>query len=599
SLAVPHFLHPTHDMNRFLILTIALAAAPAAAQTCVHINNAPPGTALNIDVSVIALRLPFAFPFAGNLEDIVTVSPYGWVKFGAHIYPESNGSEALLLAGEPRIVLAWDDWNSSPYALNGGGVFYSETPTSAHILWKDVPRFAFGQPSVFANMELVLSASGRIDLHYLPSHGVSNVSSIVGISAGNNAAANALDLSSVAAANGTVSNATGYELFPANSFDLAGSTISFVPTSATTYSVSVSSPGTCPAISTPEVTNLFAHEVALGGGCPAALSGSWFELFREYAFDLGHTSWRFVPAGNDRFVVGPGAGFDTSYSSADIVAMGDDTIATGSLAAIGGFSYLGTSLPTVDVCSNGFIWMGSNPSTDSSCTAAEFATLGPRIAPCWSDWNINQGGTYYWTATPAFCMATWENVHAWNGSVNNTFQCKFYPSGEIEFSYLEVINNAFYNVGLALVGLSAGGNSGAPVPADIAAANGLVDLTPFTGTVNPVAHSATTPTMGGNYTVTTANLPAGALLGFHAFGFQATRQELTNLGAPGCVQYVDPVGTVLHSIATSASFADTIALPSGNWLAGVKLLSQGAVHVPGINALGLVTSNAVVATIGF
>lgn len=591
------FLPRPDTLLRSLALLGCLATM-GTAQVCTQIENTVPGAQIWMNYTEVRLRLPFAFPFLGVQHDMLTVSPSGWVKFGSHTTPEPYGTEAQMLQLEPRIALCWEDWDLYPWSNTTGGLYYHATSTAVHLVWKDVVHNSFGTPR-FANMELVLGSSGRIDMHYLPTHSPAPFPAIVGISAGNGATANPLDLSAHAAANGLIANATGYEVLPANSFDLARSTITFVPTSATGYAMSVTTPSTCPQTPPPPLPDLRARVVEFGGGCPAAITGSWYEQFDQLMFDLSDTSWHFLPVGGDDFLVNTGAGFDSSYTAADLVPMGDDTVATLATSAMGGFPFGGATLPSVDVCSNGFVWLGSNPSNDYECSPTKLATLGARLAPCWSDWNFAQGGSFYWTATPNYCLATWENVRAWNGSRRNSFQCKLYPSGEFEFSYREVTNNAFYNVGRALVGISTGTSSGAAAPVDIGASvTHVAHLVPFQGPVAPMAHVATDPVLGRTYTITTSNLPAGTVFGMHAIGFTPTSVDLTSIGAPGCLRSVDPITTLLVA-TTGAPFATSVQLPTGAWLAGVHLVSQGVAYAPGVNSLGFTSSNGILARIGY
>ncbi|MCA8978048.1 MAG: hypothetical protein KDC98_25200 [Planctomycetes bacterium] len=592
-------------MIKKTMLVAALLAAPSLAQYCVHINNTPPGTDLLMgDDTTQIIALPFAFPFNGTNYNVITVASNGYVWFGINTSSDFSDSEAEFLAQGPRIAVFWDDWQPNATSLPaGGGVFYNESAITAHVVWKDVPHY-YNSTTEFANMELVLSITGEIVLHYETLHSPSTSTGIVGLTAGNNVAANALDLTALAgSATPIIAGATGYELFAAGTNDLSGTSWLLTPTNPTDYVLTSTTVTNCPLTPGPTIpTYNYATSSSYGAGCPSPTSGTWFEEFANGTIDLSNTSHLFVASGGNTYVATPGTGFDTGYTAADILVQGDDTQVNCPLTAMGGFPFMGATLTSVDTCSNGFIWMTPNTNNDFSATAAEFASQSPRLAPCWSDWNFNQGGTglggtFYWTATTTHCMATWENVAAFGQTgTMNTFQCKLYPNGNIEYSYGTVLNNSTTGSGVALVGLS-GGNSTPLPPVDVSApgANVLVDLTP--ATANPLDHTSTLAHLGGTYDMTTSNFPAGAVIGATLVGLSQMNFDLGPLGAPGCFQYAPNTAVFLH-ISPSGSFTDSMPIPLNLAFHGLNIASQGAVYVPGINPLGVVSSNGRLGTMG-
>jgi hypothetical protein len=78
---------------------------------------------------------------------------------------------------------------------------------------------------------------------------------------------------------------------------------------------------------------------------------------------------------------------------------------------------------------------------------------------------------------------------------------------------------------------------------------------------------------------------------FIAYGFTSQSLSLAGLGAPGCWAYLAPVATELRFANGSGVATDTLNLPLDPSLAGLPLLTQMLASDPGINPMGLQTSN--------
>jgi hypothetical protein len=563
-----------------LLASAALLAAPSLAQSCLYFNNSPIGTNINAgDDTEFNQVLPFAFPFDGVNYTSIGIGSNGYVRLGGTGTADYSDTEAEFLAQGPRIAVFWDDLNPGA----GGGVYVAQSATQVSVVWKDVPRFG---TSILMNMEVVLSITGEIDLYYDATCGVSTDAGIVGLSAGNGAAANAVSLSSLP----TLTGATGYELFAANSMNLVGTTLNFIPTFPG-YVVTNTALGNCqPA----------ASSSSFGVGCPATgPGGNWYEEFAASTIDLSNTSWHFTSAGpgSNVYAISAGTGIDTTYAPADALVQGDDTLVNCSLTSMGTFPFNGLNLTSVDVCSNGFIWLSSgNTSADYTATAAEFATLGARLAPCWMDCTFALGGTFYWTQTAAYCMATWENVPTFNNTgSSNTFQCKLWVNGDIDYNYGTVLNNGTL-APVALVGIAKGFSTAATTPVDITAqASPLVDL----NSLVPMVHSSGLAQLGANYSMTTSSAPVGSLIGVTLIGFVQASFDLGQIGAPGCTRLVDPLAVITNVLVGGAtSWTSNMPIPSSPVFIGFDIVSQGAAYLPGINPLGVVASNGRIGTIG-
>ncbi|MCR9245250.1 MAG: hypothetical protein NXI31_09475 [bacterium] len=577
-----------------LAAATALAATPILAQDCLEITNTPPGTDLALgDDQTVSVPLPFPFPFNGTTFDAISICSNGYVWLGIETSADLSASESEFLSLSPRIAVCWDDLNPFSTAVPaGGGVFYNQSATQVNIVWKDVPYF--GSTTDFVNCEIVMTAAGLIHLHWEANHTIATGDSLVGITAGNAAPASPLDLSTAT----TIVGATGYEEFPASTHDLTG-TYSLVPTSATDYTIVQQTLPACAPTTGPNLTE--ASTSVFGGGCPSP-TGSWFEFFTGSTLDLNGTTIRFINAGANLYAPTPGAGFDSSYTPADAVTLADDGQVPVSLAAMGGFPFLGNTLTTIDMVSNGWFWMAPNTSNDFSPSIGEFVSLEPRIAPCWMDLNPSAatgGGTVYWTETANFAMGTWEDVPTFGntGTAMNTFQCKFYPNGDVEMSWVTVDNNATI-ADEAIVGF-AGGFSNPTGSVDISSGStAIFDITPDLVNV-PLSHVADTlPQIGQTYDLTTNDAPAGSLFGATFVGFTQQNIDLTAFGAPGCFQYADNLAVFFNVLNGAQTFTNSIPVPFSLSFVGISFVSQGAVYEPSLNVLGVNSSNGVIGTIG-
>lgn len=567
---------------------LGLVCASAVAQNCIGYGlTAQPANNLGLgDDAVATVTLPFSFPFNGASYNAITVSSNGFLWIGPNNgASQLTESESLMLSGTPRIAVCWDDLNPSP-TTGSGGVYVKTDANLCSVSWYGVQRYA--NPAALANCECVIEPSGAITLHYESSCTMSSGGSqiIVGLSQGTpGAVASQVDLST----SPNITAATGYEIFAAGTFDLAGTTLTFVPTGPTDY-VTVSSPlPPCP----------FAGAAAYGQGCPEP-GDAFYELFPVSTFDLSNTSWRFVATGPSSYVLTPGPGWDASFTSADVIGplQDDDTINV-SMASMGVFPFQGAPLTAVDLCSNGYVWMEPNTLADYSASEAEFCSEGPRVAPCWFDLAPTLLGTaygnVYWTATATSCMATWENVPVYNlPATQNTLQVKFHNNGDIDFSYLTVANNATL-ASEAIVGISAGH---VPVPGSIDFGASIAANLNVSNVPSLLQTALTAPILGTTYSVEVTNIPVGTAIGVIILGLGQLNVDLTFLGATNCFQYATNDAASVFILGGATIMTNNLGLPNNPAFAGINLYSQGATFSAGLNPLGIITSNGIRGQIG-
>lgn len=561
-----------------LLLTAALTAQGASTAPCFVTNF---GTNLNLTDDSVAQgnALGFTFPGpAGNVTSI-DISSNGFVWLGSNIDPACcDGDPVLFLSGTARIAPLWMDLD--PTTL--GAVWFNtfpasgSTPASAVVTWDNVPEI--GTPTGMT-FQLQMFADGSFVMAYDPS--VSNVNHIalMGVTEGTAATATPIDFQTTSTTNPYISgtNPTVYEL-QSFGFDVAGRSFSFVPLGTGGYLV------------TDRPQCAFANSYQYGNGCPAP--GAAYELFDTATpIDLSNTSIDFVPSGNGGYVTVPGAGFFTGYTNS--VAFFDDDVQTLSLPFA--FPFAGQSFTSLDVSSNGFVWVGPS-NLDPRCCNGDptlFLADGPSIAPLWMDLYPPGGGSIYLDTTATEAHITWLNVPEYFNGAPQTAQLTVRSDGSMTFAYQTVLN-AQHD---CLVGVSGGHVTATVSPVDFS--SGVV-IVPSSG--NPLrlaAAAGSLPTLGSNFgmeidQVTTGSLIALAMVGTQQF---VNGVDLTFLGMPGCALYtsLDVIATVPLSGPPA-----TVALPVPNTpsLIGVSVFAQAATLTPNANPFGFVSSNGLAITVG-
>lgn len=330
-----------------------------------------------------------------------------------------------------------------------------------------------------------------------------------------------------------------------------------------------------------------ATTVLVGAGCtsPAIVQ----ELFAPLAFDLAFAALLFTPNGTGGYLVGPGAG-PFVPPLAPPLPVGDDTIVPG-LPLPFLFPHAGGVTATIDVCSNGYVWLGSDRRADFTPTPVEFEDQIARIAALWMDLNPAVAGTVHFDVGPASAIVTWLAVAEFGvaGSAN-TAQLELFPGGAFELRWLFAGSTA----GPALVGYSAG-----PY-----AAGGVVDFSAVpldTGAqTQPLGLARSTrPVLGTPMLSSVLRIPAGTPLGFLLYGLvPLPGVPLAPLGLPGCTQYQVIDATVTFPVFGPAAVV-ALFVPPDPALAGLTIYSQAATISPGYTPAGVLVSNGAEHTLGF
>jgi hypothetical protein len=107
--------------------------------------------------------------------------------------------------------------------------------------------------------------------------------------------------------------------------------------------------------------------------------------------------------------------------------------------------------------------------------------------------------------------------------------------------------------------------------------------------------AAPVPRVGTSVTYTTSNVPAGTILTGQilSFGQVSPGVDLGFLGAPGCLQLINTAGSSSFLLFGGPTVTFALSIPNNPVFAGVVLFAQSASLTPGVNPLGLVTSNGI------
>jgi hypothetical protein len=325
------------------------------------------------------------------------------------------------------------------------------------------------------------------------------------------------------------------------------------------------------------------------------------------------------------------------------------------------FNFGGVPYTAITVCSNGYIWMGSGaPNSllpDYLPSTANLNTQGPRLAPLWMDFDpsvTGNGGnvwfnTFAATATrPARAVITWNGVYQFPGTgpaaTPLSMQVQLLDTGDFFYHYdanMSVVIGGF-GIGNSIIGASDGVSPGNVVdflapPIVTASPTATQEIArgnfPFVGhdldwipagngyavTIRtqcgqgsylrygqgcptlPVSLDAapgSVPAIGTTFTLAVSQIPGGTILGAMVLSFVQQNTALDALGMPGCWQLLSL--DVASSLQVNAGLAAlSLPIPSNQALLGVRLFGQAATFSPGVNALGVATSNGVELHLGY
>ncbi|MBK8980514.1 MAG: hypothetical protein IPM29_31820 [Planctomycetes bacterium] len=126
----------------------------------------------------------------------------------------------------------------------------------------------------------------------------------------------------------------------------------------------------------------------------------------------------------------------------------------------------------------------------------------------------------------------------------------------------------------------------------------LASAVPYGAGCAGLVQSAERPVLGTTVNLTISGIPAGSNAGVQSLGLVINPGfDLTFLGMPACFLLADPWFPLAFSVA-GGSVTVPLAIPSSASLVGATIGAQAVTISPGVNPLGIATSNGVQLTLG-
>ncbi|MFM1871933.1 MAG: hypothetical protein RL398_1355, partial [Planctomycetota bacterium] len=447
----PAFLETS--LNKFTLASLLVLASTAAAQNCFEPNL---GTNIGAGDDTVLSGGPigFAFPFNGQTYTDIYVSTNGFLYLASPttaIPTASNccqGSTAILVgSANPMIAPFWDDLNV--IAANGAGVYVNSSASACVVTWDNVVQFG---NTVQFQLQVQLLPSGEIKFTYGGNTQLRVAGDVlVGVSEGNGALVPAASDFSVP---GASTSFTTFEMFnAAGSFDMAGDSLSLIPTGPTWFYLA---------------TDCRGSTATYGNGCIRQVDSFYESFGSAAAFDLANSSAMMLNTGNGYLVLPSTTGFVAPTAAAQALALGDDSETTVSLSAA--MPVAGGSTSNLTVCSNGYVSVASGNGTGYTPNVATFLTGTQTSWRCWHDYNptIAGSGQVKFEEIAGIAYVTWDGVFDYGTTgPGSTFQFQF----ELATGNVTFVTGNFSLLGNAhLVGYSVGGASNDPGNTDLSVA---------------------------------------------------------------------------------------------------------------------------------
>ena len=334
---------------------------------------------------------------------------------------------------------------------------------------------------------------------------------------------------------------------------------------------------------------------AYGAGCQQG-ARSFYESFGPGELDLSGQRLRLVPNGQ--------GGYNVQRSASSPIVLPTGARSLGLLRGGAAFVPLpqplpfpGGSTPSLLVLADGRVMLTDQGLVGAGVTQpSPVALFGgrPVVAALWQDLapTAANGVYVHQDAVTAATTVTWWRVPVAGAATGScTFSCTAELDGTLELRY-DAISNP---VDVCLVGFSAGAGARDPGPRDLSLAVPFATQHDDPGLLLAAEGR---PVLGTTMLLRVVDRPLAAgnrvlLLGWTSL---ATGIDLGGYGAPGCRLFVDPRSAVTFGLGSGAALA--VPLPADANLLGLGWCAQSASLQPGVNALGLTTSNALTCTIG-
>ncbi|MBK8096005.1 MAG: hypothetical protein IPK26_02805 [Planctomycetes bacterium] len=331
-----------------------------------------------------------------------------------------------------------------------------------------------------------------------------------------------------------------------------------------------------------------------GTSCVPPLPASFYEQFAAGQMDLAGLQVTLVFTGNG-YVAVPGLSpFQTPVSPTPL-SLTDDSETSVSLT--GTFGFPGGSTNTLTICSNGFVSAAVGNGISFAPSATAFLAMPRSVWGTWHDFNPSAGGQVLFHMVGSLACVTWDQVPDFGGASTSTFQMQFdLGTGFVHFVWvsMSLAGNNY------LAGYSPGGPNVDPGSRDLTATIAATFRLPTVDSQGLLVQTAARPLLGATLTVTTAEIPVGALAAGLLFGLTQRLPgiDLTPLGLNGCSRYLDPVDQLLL-VGPSLSWPTSLPIPNNNVLLGTDVYLQSIVLLapPPTSGFG-VTSDALALRLG-
>lgn len=522
--------------------------------------------------------LGFSFPVpGGGTTNAVDISSNGflWLETGSSPEAAPAFSLSSLWLNPPRICALW---HSLVMASNDSDVYFRSFGDRAVITWKNLQ--VINRPEIFT-LQCTMYPSGRVLFAHIGD--LPQVQTITGVVAGNSTINQPAPVNIATQSSWNSNFEAGWFWQPLSSGHGAR-VFSTAPT--TTGFAGVDQTGLCS----------MAMTQSYGTGCAgngASDPASFYQA--NSGANLAGTSYRMTPLALGGYTVdaSPTNLFETAIGTA--TGIGDDALYTVSLPFSFGYATNPAGSNSIDVCSNGFIWLASGTSTSTaySPSATSLFNMPSRIAPFWVDLDPTAAlsDDVYVNVHSNRVVITWHDCVRYGTTTPLTAQCVLFDDGSVTLSYGSSTDATV----TVLTGWSPGYGAESVAPVNLAVA---VPFDLSSGSSVPLTlETSSLPLLGGTMVFTVSSPPVAPTVGLNIIGVQQANLDLGFLGAGGCsllnsAEIIESV--LLNTSVTNFSYT----LPMAPALIGGSLFFQHAAYAPGANTFGFVTSNGVAVTLG-
>lgn len=338
-----------------------------------------------------------------------------------------------------------------------------------------------------------------------------------------------------------------------------------------------------------------ASATAVGVGCGGTPATFYEHFVPSTTFDLSNSAFRMVNLGGTGYLVQPSNNaFVQPGGGAQNLTLADDGAVTVNLTSA--FPHPSGLISAFEVCSNGFISMGTGNGTSYQPNPANMRARGSASFNVWHDWALNPSANVWFEEIAGIAYFTWLNVPGYSGTsvgtVLSTFQMQFdTATGNVDFVFLNMDNVSIsgWQAGDGyVVGYSTGGGALDSGSIDLSSAITVPFVLPPVDSPNVTLSASAAPILGTSINLDLNNLPANAPLAVYVLGLTDIPGGLPLPIAPGCNQYVVPLASLFVVTGGAPAFSFPQTFPANPAYAGLKIFAQG-VSLTGTG--GILSSN--------